>query len=182
MDSMRHLVRKRAGHGGARRVQPEKGGCEPVKPVSRSPESLLLPLERNLVHYFMRLVNGLNIQLAEKIRPLNINVNHFRVLQILYEHDGLIISELRDQCVITQPVFSRVLQQIERRKLVKRVPEEKDKRAYRIWLTQRGVATYEHAVPFARKILDDMCGALGPVEAQHLIDMVAATDRRVNGI
>lgn len=153
-----------------------------MKHVRRSTEPLLLPLDRNLVHHFVRIVNGLNIQLAEKIRPLNINVSHFRVLQILYEHDGLIISELRDQCVITQPVFSRVLQQTERRKLVKRMPDEKDKRAYRIWLTQRGVATYEHAVPFARKILDDMCGDLDPSEAQRFIDIVAATDRRVNGI
>lgn len=153
-----------------------------MKPVPRSEEPLLLPLDRNLVHHFVRIVNGLNIQLAEKIRPLRINVSHFRVLQILYEHDGLIISELRDQCVITQPVFSRVLQQTEQRKLVKRAPDEKDKRACRIWLTQLGVATYEHAVPFARKILDDMCGDLSPSEAKRLIDIVAATDRRVNGI
>src|SRR5580693_3121308 len=114
-----------------------------MKPVDRASGPLLLPLNQNLVHHFLRIVNGLNIRLAETIRVLNINVNQFRVLQILYEHDGLIISELRDQCVITQPVFSRVLQQVERRKLVKRVPDENDKRAYRVWLTQRGVATYE---------------------------------------
>ena len=152
-----------------------------MKPVPRSTE-LLLPLERNLVHHFVRIVNGLNIQLAEKIRPLNISVSQFRVLQILYERDGLIISELRDQCVTTQPVFSRVLQQTERRKLVKRVPDETDKRAYRVWITQRGVATYEHAVPFARKILDDMCSELDPADAKRLIDVVAAIDAGVNGV
>src|SRR5579871_3265663 len=113
-----------------------------MKPGSRSARQPVLPLERNLVHHFLRIVNGLNIELAERIRVLNLNVNQFRVLQILYEHDGLIISELRDQCVITQPVFSRVLQQVEKRKLVKRAREDGDKRAYRIWLTPRGEATY----------------------------------------
>jgi DNA-binding MarR family transcriptional regulator len=152
-----------------------------MKPVDRASGPLLLPLNQNLVHHFLRIVNGLNIRLAETIRVLNINVNQFRVLQILYEHDGLIISELRDQCVITQPVFSRVLQQVERRKLVKRVPDENDKRAYRVWLTQRGVATYEHAVPFARQILDDMCSALEPHEVKRLVDVIATIDHKVNG-
>ena len=151
-----------------------------MKSGQRPARATVLPLERNLVHHFMRIVNGLNIKLAERIRVLNLNVSQFRVLQILYEHDGLIISELCDQCVITRPVFSRVLQQVERRKLVKRVREDGDKRAYRIWLTPRGAATYEAAVPFARQLLDDICNGLEAAEVDRLEDVIAMIDLKVN--
>lgn len=153
-----------------------------MKSSEKSARQSPLPLERNLVHHFLRIVNGLNIKLAEKIRVLNVNLNQFRVLQILYERDGLIISELRDLCVITQPVFSRVLQQVESRKLVKRTQDDDDKRAYRIWLTPRGVATYEAAVPFAQQVHEDMCKGLNGAEINRLIEAIAMLDRRVNAV
>ena len=153
-----------------------------MKSGEKSPRRSPLRLEGNLVHHFLRIVNGLNIKLADKIRVLHVSLNQFRVLQILFEHDGLIISELRDQCVISQPVFSRVLQQVERRKLVKRRQDDADKRAYRIWLTPRGVATYQAAVPFARQSLDDMCKGLDSAEVKRLVDVITMIDRRVNGV
>ena len=151
-----------------------------MKTASRAARNIVLPLERNLVHHFVRIVNALNIKLGERIRFLNLSVNQFRVLQILYEHDGLIISELCKQCVITQAVFSRVLQQVERRKLVKRVQDSCDKRSYRTWLTPRGVATYEAAVPFACQLLNDICDGLDAAEVTRLIDVIAMIDRKVS--
>lgn len=159
------------------RSRPEGPGV----PGGAARRSAILPLNRNIVHHFVRIVNGLNGKLAERIRVMNINPVHFRVLQILYETDGLNITELREQCVIKQAVFSRVLDQVERRKLVKRTQDERDKRSYRIFLTEKGVATYETALPLAKKILDEAFVDLSAKEVSQLISLVAVVDNRVNG-
>lgn len=151
-----------------------------VKIAEKSPGANVLPLDRNIVHYFVRIVNGLNIRLAETIRFMDISVVHFRVLQILYENDGLNITELREQCVITQPVFSRVIKQIEARKLIKRGHDKQDRRSYRIFLTDKGVAAYEAAMPLASKVLVEAFTDLSAEEIDQLIGLSAIVDKRVN--
>lgn len=148
--------------------------------IERSANANILPLERNIVHHFVRIVNGLNIKLAESIRVMDINPVHFRVIQILYEHDGLKITELREQCVIAQAVFSRVLKQVERRKLIRRVLDENDKRVYRIYLTKKGVATYEATLPHASKVIDEALSNLTATDADKLISLAAVVDKSVN--
>ncbi|MBW7837312.1 MAG: MarR family transcriptional regulator [Sphingomonadales bacterium] len=148
--------------------------------IERSANANILPLERNIVHHFVRIVNGLNIKLAESIRVMDVNPVHFRVIQILYEHDGLTITELREQCVIAQAVFSRVLKQVERRKLIRRAVDENDKRVYRIYLTKKGVATYEAALPHASKVIDEALSNLTAADADKLISLAAIVDKSLN--
>ena len=157
-----------------------KSTANAVGIIERSADANILPLERNIVHHFVRIVNGLNIKLSDNIRFMDINPVHFRVIQILYEHDGLTITELREQCVIAQAVFSRVLMQVERRKLIRRVVDENDKRVYRIYLTKKGVAAYEAALPMASKVLDEALSNLSASDADKLISLAAIVDKSVN--
>ena len=95
-------------------------------------------LNGNVAHYFSRIINRLNLDLADRMRALDITAQHYRVLQILYFGDGITIGTLGKRIVLTLPVLSRVLDQMQQRGLLIRKPKPEDARYTYIFLTQKG--------------------------------------------
>ncbi|WP_017524423.1 MarR family winged helix-turn-helix transcriptional regulator [Pusillimonas noertemannii] len=137
-------------------------------------------LNGNVAHYFSRIINRLNLDLADRVRALDITAQHYRVLQILYFGDGITIGALRKRIVITLPVLSRVLDQMQQRGLLVRQSKPEDARYTYIFLTQKGVDAYEKAWPEARPIIDDALEGLTRSELRTLLSLIQKIDGRIN--
>ena len=86
--------------------------------------------------------------------------------------DGLRITELGEDVLLTQPGMSRLVARLEARGLVKRVDDPEDARACRIRLTAAGVATQRRiGRTHARHVAEAMSRTLDREELEQLLDL-----------
>lgn len=91
------------------------------------------------------------------------------------EPDGLRITELRDDVLITQPGMSRLIARLEARGLVERSDDAADARARRIRLTPEGAKTQRRVgASVARHINQAMTRALHTEQLEALRDLSLA--------
>jgi DNA-binding MarR family transcriptional regulator len=89
--------------------------------------------------------------------------------------DGLRITELLNDVLLTQPGMSRLIARLEARGLIERLDDPDDRRACRIRLTEAGVRA-QHAVGLAhgRHVADLMTRSLSREQLVQLRDLCRA--------
>jgi DNA-binding MarR family transcriptional regulator len=86
--------------------------------------------------------------------------------------EGLRITELGADVLLTQPGMSRLVARLETRGLVQRVADPEDARAFRIRLTAKGVATQRRiGRAHARHVAEAMTRNLDREELEQLLDL-----------
>jgi DNA-binding MarR family transcriptional regulator len=86
--------------------------------------------------------------------------------------DGLRMTELCDDVLLTQAGISRLVSRLEKRGLLERIGDPDDARAYRIRMTPDGVRMQrEVGRAHARHVTDAMTRALGPGQLQTLLEL-----------
>ena len=86
--------------------------------------------------------------------------------------EGLRITELGEDVLLTQPGMSRLVARLEARGLVQRVPDPEDARAFRIRLTATGADTQRRiGRAHARHVAEAMTRALDREELEQLLDL-----------
>ena len=128
------------------------------------------------IDFMSRIVNRMNAQLLEVLRPHKLTNAHYRIAQLLYDEGVLTVGELARRVVIPQPVLSRVLTQMETRELVVRRANAKDSRFKEVVLTEHGRAAYRKIWPRARQILNDALEDLNPTERKLLLGLLERLD------
>ena len=156
----------------ATRRTPHEG--EPATPAER-------PLMRGyLPHLLSRLLNLLNLELLQHLRPLDLTVQQFRVMQVLIRQDGSTINEIARDTVLEQSVVSRLVGQLERRKLAVRRKNEHNARFVQVFLTERGRATIDALQPAAKAIIANALSDLATTERELLMQLLQRVFERVN--
>jgi DNA-binding MarR family transcriptional regulator len=86
--------------------------------------------------------------------------------------EGLRITELGADVLLTQPGMSRLVARLETRGLAQRVPDPEDARAFRIRLTAAGAATQRRiGRAHARHVAEAMTRNLDRGELEQLLDL-----------
>jgi len=88
------------------------------------------------LHYTSRMAMAL---LQEKIKQYKVAVGQFPILVHLWEEQGITQKALCDLIRVEQPTLANTLKRMERDGLIKRIPDEGDKRQWRIYLTKRAL-------------------------------------------
>lgn len=131
-------------------------------------------LEHNVAFQMASIIYQLDQDLRDTtLRELNLTYAHFRVLQYLYQKDGQKIGHLAKAIVVRQPVLSRVVNQMEQRRLVKRRTDPADSRLMRVYLTANGKAQYEKAWPSAHAMIEKTLGNFSLQERKTLQRLLA---------
>ena len=77
-------------------------------------------LSHELIRALSRVMNLLNLELLDWLRPYGATVQQFRVMQVIAVLGVASIGEIAQDAVIEQPVVSRVVDQLEARKFARR--------------------------------------------------------------
>jgi len=117
-----------------------------------------------LPHYLSRLMNILNLRLLEHLRPLDITVQQFRIMQMLDARKSASVGEISRDTVIEQSVVSRIIGQLEGRGYVLRTKRAENARIVDVRLTREGQKIYGGLPPFFLAIVDDAMSVLSPAE------------------
>jgi len=90
-----------------------------------------------------------NANLAHEFRALEITPQIWRVLATLQEKEGHTLGLLSEITLIEQSHLSRMIDSMEREKLVTRKSQSRDKRFKLVHLTSRGRQLFEELLPTA---------------------------------
>jgi len=126
------------------------------------------PLEDYLPYQLFRIVNRLTLNLKNDLRPAKMTLSRWRTLSVLNASDGLSMGELATYMVIEQPALSRIIDQMERDKLVTRHLASNDNRVVQVFLTPAGRHMFKQIRPLELRHYAKLINGFKPSELQAL--------------
>jgi DNA-binding MarR family transcriptional regulator len=91
-------------------------------------------------------------RLQEKLEPYGLTAFHWLVLCCLWQEDGLPTSSIGDKLQQVGGTLTGVIDRMEERGLVRREKDTRDRRIWRIWLTDSGRELQEVLPPLVAEI------------------------------
>lgn len=110
-------------------------------------------LEDSLGFILNKTNTKLKNKLAQQFNEYNVTTEQWSVLNCLWEQEGLTPKEVADSIFKDKPNTNRILEKLQAKELIMRKPHPTDKRAYQIFLTNRGWALRDELVPKALQLL-----------------------------
>src|SRR3989442_13232429 len=110
-----------------------------VKPSKGPFMNVLRPLVET---YFAFMDKGVS-----HIRSLGLTPSQFDVIATLGETEGMTCKELSEKTLVTKGTLTGVLDRLEKKGLIERVPSREDRRGTLIPLTPKGAARFREVVP-----------------------------------
>ena len=108
----------------------------------------------------------------EKLEPFGLTPFHWVVLCCLWEEDGLPTSTICGKLQQVGGTLTGVLDRMEERNLICREREVRDRRIWRIWLTEEGNRLREVLPPLAKTLIDQAMDGIPETDRQHLSRML----------
>lgn len=96
---------------------------------------------------------------------LNLTIEQWSILYHLWKEDGMSQQELCNATFRDKPSITRLVDNLEKLKLVKRVPDETDRRINKIFLTKEAQKLQEQTMQLANETLNE---ALNGVPPEHV--------------
>lgn len=95
------------------------------------------------------------LQKKFKSAGLNLTIEQWSVLCQLWKHDGSSQQELCNRTFRDKPSITRLVDNLEKLQLVKRVPSESDRRINLVYLTKQGLKLEEQSMVLAEETLNE---------------------------
>jgi DNA-binding MarR family transcriptional regulator len=93
---------------------------------------------------------------------LNLTIEQWSVLYHLWKKDGMSQQELCNATFRDKPSITRLVDNLEKLELVKRVPSEADRRINGIYLTKQGLKLQDQTMEIAEETLNEALVGISP--------------------
>ncbi len=117
---------------------------------------------------FSRASITLNSQLKNSLRRFQLTESQFAVVEALYHLGPLNLTQISEKLLCTGGNLTTVVDNLEKQKLVKRVPSKTDRRQYEIHLTPKGRSHVKKLFPDHVKAVVREMSVLSPSEQDEL--------------
>lgn len=115
----------------------------------------------------------------ERLEPFGLTPFHWVVLCCLWQEDGLATSSIGERLQQVGGTLTGVLDRMEERGLVRRERDSRDRRIWRIWLTEAGKELETVLPPIAGEIRDKALTGFSPVEQEQFSQLI---DRAITNL
>jgi DNA-binding MarR family transcriptional regulator len=112
------------------------------------------PLESYLPYLLNRAGTRIAVSFSERVRPLGATLQMWRVLAALRDRDGRRMGDLSETTSIEVSTLTRLVDAMEKKKLVIRRRDAEDARAVTLHVTPAGRRLTERIVPIAERYED----------------------------
>jgi DNA-binding MarR family transcriptional regulator len=110
-----------------------------------------------------------------------ITLPRFDLMAQLERHpDGLRMGELSKRMMVTGGNITGITDQLEQEKLVVRVPDRNDRRAYSVRLTAAGRRAFERMAAVHEEWVAELLGGLSSAEKAKLIELLSKVKQHLN--
>lgn len=107
-----------------------------------------------------------------RVKSLGVTRSQWSVLAYLYRSDGITQSTLADLLEIAKPSMARLIDRLEAAGWVERRPDTEDRRAKRVFLTEKSRPVLATMREIALQTREDTLANLAPQDRERLIDML----------
>jgi len=132
-----------------------------------------------------QLMGMLNRALRRKydrqLKDFGLTPCQFEVLMILWEEDGILLSELGRRVSRDGPTITGVIDRMEKKMLVKRKRDSRDRRAVRVVLTSKSRGMEEQLSITKKQILEKITKHLSTREINQLEAILVKMMKNVEG-
>ncbi len=108
--------------------------------------------------------------LARALAPLDIKPPHLDILVNLYRFEGISQQELARKLLVGRSNMSMLLPQMEKRGLLERRADQRDKRVLRLFLTEEGRSLSEKAMQIQTELIERTLSATPLDDCQRLAE------------
>ena len=133
-------------------------------------------LENFLPYRLSVLTNTISQGIAAAYRDrYDISTTESRILAVLGRYPGLSASDVVERTAMDKVAISRAVKSMEKKKLLERIPDEKDRRRNRLSLTPgKGQQILAEIIPQAREFELQLLGSLSRSDRQSLNRIIEA--------
>ena len=110
--------------------------------------------------------------LQQKLDPYGLTPFHWVVLCCLWKQDGLATSEIVTQLKQVGGTMTGVLSRMEDRGLVYREQDERDRRIWRVWLTEAGRQLESELPPLAEETREQTLSGFSKSEREQFSSLI----------
>ncbi|MGI9285228.1 MAG: homoprotocatechuate degradation operon regulator HpaR [Pseudomonadales bacterium] len=106
------------------------------------------------------------------LRQHDLSPQQWRVLRVLVEVDSLDSTEIAESCALLLPSLTRIIQNLERRKLIRRVPCTRDQRRSLVSITAKGKRLFDKIAPVSEQRYAYIAEKFGPGKLELLYELL----------
>jgi MarR family transcriptional regulator, organic hydroperoxide resistance regulator len=139
-----------------------------------------LPFAESIGYQIRATHRSLQRLLQLKIEPHGVTLGMWYFLRALWHEDGLNQRELSRRVGTMEPTTMSAILNMERKGLVRRVQNRKDRRKWHVHLTPRGRALKAKLIPLARQVVDSAVQGLSRKEVRQLLEALAEVQRNLH--
>jgi DNA-binding MarR family transcriptional regulator len=135
-------------------------------------------LQRSIGYALVRAFRVVNRASSRALLPLGLSAEQAHILIILWFEGPMKVGELQRVLALGSGTLTGALDRLEKAGLTRRVPDEKDKRAFRVEASQKSLAKKEKVRRTLEAMEEELFGPLGTAGQKNLLAMletIAAT-------
>ena len=146
----------------------------PGKIAAEIKQTKPMTLEAEAVLNIQRTADHLGSAAGRVLKEADVSVAQFNVLRILRGagKDGLACGEIGERMVTRDPDITRLLDRMERRGVIARSRESRDRRVVRVRITEAGLSLLKRLDRPVEQELKRLLGRLGPDRLGRLTGML----------
>lgn len=99
----------------------------------------LLRLDNQLCFALYAATRAISKTYRQKLEPLGLTYPQYLVMLVLWEGDGLTVSEIGERLMLDSGTLTPLIKRLEKMEIVDRVRNKKDEREVQIWMTDKGL-------------------------------------------
>jgi DNA-binding MarR family transcriptional regulator len=143
--------------------------------------SSLYNLEQSILPWIGKTGKWIGLYIMDKFKEhdLNLTMEQLIVLKVLHDQDGMIQNRLAHITDRNKTSLTRLVQTMEKYRLIARYPDEKDKRINRIFLTKHGSEVFKSTFPIMDEVKSDLQKGLTKVEIKTLIQILQKVQKNI---
>ena len=111
-------------------------------------------------------------RLQEGLEPFGLTAFHWLVLCCLWQEDGLPTSSIGDKLQQVGGTLTGVIDRMEERDLVRRERDTRDRRIWRIWLTDAGRELQDVLPPLVAEIREKSMTGISEVDRERFSELI----------
>lgn len=111
-------------------------------------------------------------ELLQRLKEYDVTPEQWAILNCLWEQEGVTPKELADRIDKDKPNTNRILEKLQMKEFIVRKPHPVDKRAFQIFLTDRGWSVREQLMPRAKELLAKATAGIDAHKVTELKNML----------
>ena len=119
------------------------------------------------------------LQRCFKENGFEITVEQWVIIRHLWEEEGLSQREIGERASKDKPNITRMLDALEKKRLIFRQPDPRDRRKFCVYLTKEGKQLHERLLPLAHTLRERVTRSLSQAEIDRIKETLSKINRNI---